>query len=124
MAEVRARRDEDSAQWFDGLAAGRLLIRRCAGCGRDSRPDTTACPGCRGTDLGWATASGTGTVVSLVVDHTRPEPLSLGLVELDEGPWLHVRITGTPGVPIGDRVRLTVCSPEDGEPIPVFAVHP
>jgi len=123
MAELRARRDGDSAEWFDGLAADRLLIRRCPACGRVSRPDTTACPGCLGADLEWAKASGTGTVVSLVIDHGRPEPLHLGLVELDEGPWLHVRLTGSPGVSVGDRVRLTVHSPEDSEPIPVFAVE-
>ncbi|MEB3371338.1 Zn-ribbon domain-containing OB-fold protein [Saccharopolyspora mangrovi] len=123
MPELRARRDEASAEWFDGLAEGNLLIKHCPSCGHESRPDATACPGCRGADLEWATSSGAGTVVSLVVDHGGPEPQPLGLVELDEGPWLHVRLVGAPDMAAGDRVRLTVSSPEDGEPLPVFVVE-
>lgn len=122
MSHLRAHRDEDSADWFDGLAAGRLLIRQCPACGHGSRPDATACAGCGSAELEWSAASGAGTVVSLIVDHSGTEPRPLGLVELDEGPWMHAQLT-PPDVVIGDRVRLTISSPQGSEPIPVFVVE-
>jgi uncharacterized OB-fold protein len=117
-----ARRDERSRPWFDALAHDMLLIRRCPQCGHHSRPDAAACPACQADELEWVTAAGTGTVLSVVVDHGGEDPAFLGLVELDEGPWLAVRlIADAPPVP-GSRVVLQVLTPGDGEPIPGFAV--
>ncbi len=115
---ARARRDEASESWFDGLAEGRLMIRRCGLCGRHSRPDARTCPECFSSDLDWTEASGGATVISVIVDHTRAGPVVLGLVELDEGPWLHVGLTS--GTQAGRRVRLAVVTPEGSEPIPGF----
>jgi uncharacterized protein len=120
MTAFAARRDGASAAWFDGLAQGRLLIRRCRSCGHHSRPETATCPECRGAELLWTAAAGTGTVVCVIVDHGTGEPVTLGLVELDEGPWLHVRLTGTTGARAGARVNLSVHRADGSEPIPVF----
>lgn len=112
-----ARRDARSATWFDALAEGTLLIRRC-GCGHHSRPDATACPACRSEELGWVCAAGTGTVVCLI----REGAVTLGLVELDEGPWLHARLVGPSDVKTEDRVSLTVLAPvgQGDEPVAAF----
>lgn len=117
-----ARRDERTGPWFDALAAGVLTVRRCARCGHAARPDAATCPGCHSDDLQWATSRGTGTVVSRIVDHSPVgdggRPLPLGLVELDEGPWLLARLLDDPA--IGDPVALVVLAPDEGEPVPAF----
>lgn len=115
-----AHRDDASAAWFDGLAAGRLLIRTCRSCGHHSRPETVTCPACHCPELDWTTAAGVGTVVCLITDHGTGDPVPLGLVELDEGPWLLVRVSGAPRPSAGTRVSLSVHHAEGSEPIPVF----
>lgn len=136
-----ARRDDDTGPWFDALAEGTLLLRRCARCSHHARPDAVGCPACRagGGDLTWARASGRGVVVSRIVDRAGERaglaPVVLGIVELDEGPWLHARllpadppdppdpadpVDGSPA--IGEAVVLVVLTPADGEgePVPAF----
>lgn len=113
-----AHRDEYSAPWFDGLLDDRLLIRRCLECSRYCRPDCTACTSCASDHLEWVEAAGTGTVITIVIDHSVGEPLTLGLVELDEGPWMHVRLTRESVA--GDRVLMAVEHSPVGEPIPTF----
>jgi len=68
------RRDERSAPFFDAAAAGRLLIRRCAECGRWLAPEAGSCYDCGAEDPGWAPASGHGTLVSWAVLHPRASP--------------------------------------------------
>src|SRR6266545_2256231 len=92
------RRDGRTDPFFDGAAAGRLMIRRCDGCAGRYAPDASECPGCGG-ELGWAEASGHAALVSWAISHGRPRPdgstpppAVLALVELGEGPWLHSRL--------------------------------
>jgi hypothetical protein len=121
MTSHAASRDAPSAAWFDGLAEGHLLIKRCGLCGHCSRPDTTACPECHSADLEWTRAAGAGTVVCVIIDRGTGEPVTLAVVELDEGPWLHVRLSGVSRASAGTRVSLSVQFSEDSEPIPVFS---
>jgi uncharacterized OB-fold protein len=115
-----ARRDSQSAAWFDGLAAGYLLIKRCQRCSHFTRPDAGACPDCHSTDLEWTRAAGAGTVVCVIRDRATDEPVTLGLVELAEGPWLHVRLAGM-HLSAGTPVSLSVHHAEGSEPIPLFS---
>jgi uncharacterized OB-fold protein len=129
------RRDERSAPFFDAAAADRLLIRRCAKCGRWLAPEAGGCDGCDGEDPGWAAASGHGTLVSWAVLHPRASPPGqpartvLALVELDEGPWLHTGLTSTSPAAIaalraGQRVAASFVHPPEGESYPVFTPVP
>ena len=129
------RRDERSAPFFDAAAADRLLIRRCAKCGRWLAPEAGGCYGCDGEDPGWAAASGHGTLVSWAVLHPRASPPGqpartvLALVELDEGPWLHTGLTSTSPAAIaalraGQRVAASFVHPPEGESYPVFTPVP
>ena len=79
------------------------------------------CPACHADELEWVAARGTGPVVSAVFDHGGEDPVSLGLIELDEGPWLAARLIAGPPSP-GSRVNLQILKPDEGEPIPAFAV--
>ncbi len=100
-----ARRDEMTAEWFDGLRAGRLL-------------DV-----CGATDLGWAEASGHGSVLALAADHSTRPVTRLVIVELAEGPWLITRLEGTL-VQRGEDVVVRYVGDGEGEAYPVVtAVH-
>ena len=121
-------RDDASAAFFDGTARGVLLLRRCDDCGRRSAPRTLTCPACHSARLAWEPARGTGTLASWTVVHHRPArgaptPRTVaGLVELDEGPWLHARIDGIDPSRLRAGLPLIVAfdRPADGEAIPVF----
>ncbi len=70
-----------------------LMIRFCAECDRLFSPLTAGCFSCASEDLEWVPSSGAGSIVSWRVveragDGTRgePTPLTIAIVELDEGP--------------------------------------
>lgn len=114
---VAARRDPASAEWFDALREGQLLVRRCP-LGHLSRQDVLACDECGATDLSWHAVKGHGTLVSVAVDHSGTEPTRIAVVELAEGPWLLTRIEGAPPTR-GEHVVVRVADPAEGEPYPV-----
>ena len=115
-------RDDHSAPFFDALADGRLLLRR------DPASGTLHGPAATDPAFAWAPASGEGTVVSWAVVHARDaEPVLVGIVELDEGPWLRTRLVDIvpDDVHAGLRVRVTPVVPGEGsEPIPAFTPLP
>ncbi len=93
-------RDEATAEFFDGTAAGQFLLRRCPA-GHFSEPPAAQCTTCGATDLHWIPASGAATLVSWAVTWSRPaagEPQArtvLVIGELDEGPWWWGQLAGT-----------------------------
>jgi uncharacterized OB-fold protein len=99
-----------TAEWFDGLNSGRLLLRSCPH-GHRSRPDVLACDVCGALDLGWVEARGRGVVVAIAIDHSTRPFTNLAIVELDEGPWLTTRVEGAPV----ERGQVVVVGYEDGE---------
>jgi uncharacterized OB-fold protein len=117
----------DSAFWFDGAKAGKLLIQRCASCGRLRHPPGPACPACRSYDWDTVEASGRGTVHSFVVNHY-PQvpafdyPLPIGLVELEEGTRLVADLIGVaPGdIEIGMPVAAEFVAVDDELTLPMF----
>ncbi|MEO7430341.1 MAG: zinc ribbon domain-containing protein [Acidimicrobiales bacterium] len=80
----------DTAFFWEGVAAHRLLIQRCVECGHLRHPPRPMCPVC--SALGWDTieSTGRGRVISYVLPR---HPIYSGyedativaLVELDEG---------------------------------------
>lgn len=127
MAVGVIRRDRLSAPFFEGTAAGELRVRLCQRCGHHAIPQSQQCPACRSTELSWAATSGRATVVSWAVVHGKPAAdgsptrTVVGLVELEEGPWLHAQLDVDPdAVAIGQALRVRFETPEGGEAIPVF----
>lgn len=121
-------RDEFSAVFFEGAKEGKLLVRRCPRTGDhlDLRSDDSS--------VWWVTASGLGTVVSWAVVHGKdaegqPTRVTVGIVELDEGPWWWCQLADVD--PDSDLMGLRVATefvssgpaPEH-EPIPVFMPFP
>jgi uncharacterized OB-fold protein len=121
------RRDGRTDPFFDGAAADRLVVRRCAACDRWLAPDAACCPGCGDEDPGWADASGAGALVTWTTVHGRPAadgtvppPALLALVELAEGPWLYTRLTGVDAPREGLPLTAVFEHPDEGEAYLLF----
>ncbi|MFD4432547.1 Zn-ribbon domain-containing OB-fold protein [Nocardia sp. NPDC058497] len=105
-----------------------LMIRRCTRCDKLFAPLTACCSSCPSDSLEWLPSCGAGSIVSWrVVDRAATgmrgiRPLTIAIVELDEGPWVYTSIEGEVpalrGRPV--RVRFQPCPAEDR--FPVFAV--
>jgi uncharacterized OB-fold protein/acyl dehydratase len=82
--------NRDNQALFDGYRAHELRLPKCNGCGRLFFPPSPRCSSCGAFDMGYAVASGRGTLYSYTVVH-HPQvpgfryPLVVGLVELEEG---------------------------------------
>lgn len=125
-------RDAATAEFFDATARGELLIRQCVDCARFNAPQNSTCAACRGDDLTWTVAAGTGVIASWSVMHGRPRDggpaprTVVAIVELDEGPWLHAQIVDADPdtVRTGAQVTVEFERPEGGEAVPVFRPRP
>ncbi|MEV4126826.1 OB-fold domain-containing protein [Nocardia sp. NPDC049707] len=107
------------------------MIRRCGRCCKLFAPLTAECSTCRTWDLEWSPSSGLGSIVSWRLVHrsmSRPHaqvmPLTIAIVELDEGPWVYATIEGdvAPGSKLPVRVRFEPRPRVDR--FPVFAICP
>lgn len=82
-----------------GLADGKLLVQHCNNCGNVNMWPRYACPFCQSDDLGWQHSAGAGVLHSFCVlrqgapeGHETDLPYALGVVKLDEGVQLLVRL--------------------------------
>lgn len=122
-------RDERTADFLDGTAAGQFLLRKCDACQSLSPPQARQCGRCGGAVLSWQPAAGGASVVSWAVTHTRPGPdgatrtAVIVIAELDEGPWWWSQVVDAApdAVQQGTRLRIDFArASEDSECIPVF----
>lgn len=124
MTGARPASTPDTRWWWEGAATGKLLIQRCAECGRLRHPPVPACPHCRSLRWDTVVACGRGVVHSVTVLH-HPQlpgfdyPLVAAVVELEEGTRLVSNVVGAgPGeVRIGTRVQV-----EFADDLPRFKV--
>lgn len=126
-------RDESSAPFFEAASRGELAVKRGATSGAMLPPEARTDPATGSSDLTYHSVSGRATLVSWTVVHRAPlpalsdsVPYVSAIVELDEGPWLVVRLlTEQPDrLHAGDQVQVR-CVPtgdEDrqGDFVPVF----
>ncbi|NEW42230.1 hypothetical protein GV794_14925 [Nocardia cyriacigeorgica] len=105
-----------------------LMIQRCTRCRKLLAPLIVTCSSCaRGDSLEWLPSSGAGSIVSWrVVDRSltamdNVRPLTIAIVELDEGPWVYTSIEGEVP-PQRDRVRVQFQPRPMEDRFPVFAV--
>lgn len=121
-------RDDASAPFFDSTAKGELAVRRCPRCLHWWSPHVTACADCGMLDLDWEVTTGHARLVSWTVVHGRPSgdgpgPRTIvGLVELDDGPWLDAELVDVDETTLAEGLELVVGfhRPPDGESVPVF----
>jgi uncharacterized protein len=104
-----------AAFYWDAAQEERLVLQRCAACGRAWHPPSEFCPFCQTNDFEWFEASGDGVIHSYtVVQHAvhpaveKWVPYTILLVDLVEGPRVIGRLLDAPGEPeIGTSVRLS-----------------
>ena len=130
MTDFAIARDDASAEFFDAAAEGTLLVRRCPTCSQVYAPHHHGCGD--GSELEWVPAAGTASLVTWAVEHSPPlDPLLatpdgsstiLGVVELDEGPWMHVPIVGVDpsSLRAGTPMAVSFVTPGGGEAVPAF----
>lgn len=137
--------DQELRPYFAAAAQGKLVLKRCTGCGLLRYPPGTGCPWCSTMEHDWAEVSGKGTIYSyeIVTQAIQPGfrewvPYAVVLVELDEQrgvPTEHealrlitnlVTPAFTPEpeeqVAIGKRVRVVFQPLDDDLALPQFTL--
>jgi len=123
-------RDSATAAFFDGTARGVFLLRRSVVSGEVVTPSAVQ-DSAGNTDLEWFEASGRGRVVSWafvprrVAGSDRPLELTIGLVQLDEGPWWWTQLVDIDRAAVAQGLRVRAVFPKSGpgesdEYVPVF----
>jgi uncharacterized protein len=107
---VRPLVNRDSEFFWEGTEKGELRIQKCNACGLLRHPPGPVCPSCHAMDRGYVVASGKGRVHSFLVHHAplvpgKQLPLTVALIELDEGVRMIGEITGE--IEIGDEVEVS-----------------
>jgi uncharacterized OB-fold protein len=119
----------DTQPYWDGLNAHRLLLQRCADCGKPRHYPRPLCDACFSMNAAWAEASGNGTVHSWTVTHYafhpgfRGElPYLLLTVDLAEGVRMNAQARGLDAatLKIGLPVRVAFETVQPGLTLPVF----
>lgn len=132
MSVGPVQRDEATAEFFDGTAAGQFLLRQCAE-GHFSEPAAAACTACGRAELAAVPAAGGATLVSWAVSYGRPagdEPAPrtvLVIGQLDEGPWWWAQLDGDGDgggkLAAGQRLRVEFRRADgEYEAVPVFVL--
>ncbi len=80
-----------STPFWEGIKENKLLIQKCAGCGKILHPPRPMCPACLSNKSEHIEASGKGKIYSFVTYNKSPHkgfkaPYTVVLVELEEGP--------------------------------------
>lgn len=125
--------DPDTAAYWRAARDHRLLIKRCADCGRCHFYPRELCPHCHSDAVEWIEAKGLGTIYSYTIAR-RPAgpafkadaPYVIAIVELDEGPRMMTNIIGSPpdSVRIGQRVVVTYEDVTEEVSLPKFSLCP
>jgi uncharacterized OB-fold protein len=107
--------DSDSTPYWEGLRDGKVLYQRCLQCGERQLYFRAVCRACWSDELAVEESAGHGVVYSFTVLHAVGDralaaegPLTIAVVDLDEGPRVMTRIEGdTRDIRIGERVSAS-----------------
>lgn len=122
----------DSAAYWSGAKAGKLMLQRCQACGATWFLSRHLCASCWSDRIEPVEASGRGQVHSFTVIHRAPSaafagqvPYVVALIDLAEGPRMLANIVGSGArdVAIGEAVRVTFETRGDGA-LPQFERAP
>lgn len=121
--------EDETRPYWEAAKAGRLLIKKCNGCGEVHHYPRPFCPSCWSEDVEWQEVSGNGTLYtySIVFRNDLPPFDQWGayvpaIVELDEGPRLMTNIIDAPtdSLRVGMRVEVRYRDLTDEWAAPVF----
>lgn len=123
----------ETRPFWEGCNRGELLLAHCTACGHVFYYPRLYCPKCGSDRLGWKKASGRGVLYSFTHVHVSfygptwesQLPYTLVLVDLEEGPRMLSRLTGsreqTGRAAIGQALELDFVQVEQ-QKIPYFRI--
>ena len=108
------RSTRETAEFWDGCAAGKLVLPRCDDCGEVIWYPRSLCPFCASTSTTNVEMSGAGTLYSFSIvrkgsgPFREHAPYVVAIVELDEGPRMMTNVVGADPetLAVGARVRV------------------
>ena len=111
----------ENKPYFDAAAQGKLLVKRCAACGKLHFYPRALCPHCFSDRTEWQEASGAGTIYSYSIARGE-KPYAIAYVTLAEGPTMLTNIVDCDfdRLHIGQQVRVAFAATENGPPVPMF----
>lgn len=94
----------ETQHFWDGCRAGELRLQRCLACSQSYFPPRPFCPKCASREVEIYVACGRATLYSYIINHRPrsdlgPEPHSIAVVTLEEGPRMMTNIVGCPQTP-------------------------
>lgn len=111
---------DETKPFWDGVAAGKLLIKHCNACGSNYHYPRPLCPSCMSADTDWTEVSGNGTLYTFTLLRDGPAP---AYVTLAEGPTIMTALVDfdPSSIAIGAAVRVDFRPLQaDGPAMPVF----
>ena len=119
----------DSAPYWAGARAGKLLIRKCKDCGTLHFMPRYLCPACWSNNLEWVQAAGRGTVHSFTEIRRASDPAFadkvpyvVALIDLEEGTRIVSNLCEIEAddVTIGLPVEAFIRKFDNGVALPLF----
>jgi uncharacterized OB-fold protein len=117
----------DTQFFWDGARDHKLLIQRCADCGRLRHPPRPMCPQCQSVAWDTIESSGRGTLYSFVMPKHPPLPFMgedyiVALVDLEEGTRIVSNLCdiAPADATIGMPVEVFFETFDDGVVLPLF----
>lgn len=112
----------DTKAFWDGCAAGKLLLKQCEKCQELHYYPRPSCPFCGHGETKWVESKGTGTIYTYSVTRRVEVPYCFAFVTLDEGVTMMTNIADCDldSVRIGQRVRVVFKPTDGGPPVPMF----
>ncbi|ROP51776.1 Zn-ribbon domain-containing OB-fold protein [Streptomyces sp. PanSC9] len=115
--------DAFTRPYWAAAAEGRLLIRRCADCGRAHHYPREFCPYCWSERVGWEEASGRATLYTWSTVHRNDlppfgerTPYTAAVVDLAEGPRMMTQVVECAEAELAAGMPLRVAFRE-GNPV-------
>ena len=113
----------ETQPFWEAAGQGKLLLKRCTGCGELHHYPRAICPFCGSDRTEWTEATGRGTVYSFSVFRRTPTPYAIAYVTLAEGPTMMTNIVDCDldAIRIGQPVRVVFKPTDGGPPVPMFS---
>jgi uncharacterized OB-fold protein len=123
--------DHESAEFWRRVAAHRMALQRCRGCGTFRFYPRALCPECLAAETEWVEVTGQGTVYAFTVCY-RPAveafaamtPYIVALVDLDEGVRVLTNLVDCPPAAARVGLRVSLVYQDVAEGLALYAVRP
>jgi uncharacterized protein len=121
--KVRAPRvNHETKVFWDATAEGKLLVKKCNGCGENHYYPRTLCPFCFCDDTEYLECSGRGVIYSYSVTRRTKEPWAIAYVTLEEGPTMMTNLIDCDfdELSIGQAVEVAFVDTGENTALPFF----